>query len=963
MRVPTDQPARPRARRRNLIIAVVIAALIVLFFVVQGVAGFYADFLWFHYSGIGEVWSQVVVTKIALSAVFVVIAWAVLWASLAVVDAVAPRAAFLGPDNELVRRYQSTVGPYARLLRTVISFVIALILGAGASGQWQHWVLFENARPFNRLDPLFHRDASFFVFRLPFLSFLVDWIFTALVVVFIVTAVAYFLNGAIRFSRGARVEGRAVAHLSLILALLALERAWAYYYVDRYVLDLSTNGVVQGAGYTDVHVRLPAMTLLAIVSLIAFVLFSVNVYQRSVVLPGIGVGLWALLALAVGVIYPAIFQALRVTPAQSRLERPYIANNIAATRYAMGIENVARHTFPANEDLTSAVLDQYQQTLRDVYLWDPIASLATFQKLQGIRGYYSITPLNVDRYMIGHTLTPAVVGVRALNTTGLAQQSWVNTHLQFTHGYAPVVAQANTTSSANVPNFLVGGIPTTSSAKALRVTTPSIYYSPSNETFVIADTKQPEVLYQKASGSSFTAHCHGCGGIPISGFFSRVAFAIHLRDLNLLLSNLVTPKSRLIYLPDIETRVHRALPFLSVDSHPYAVIVNGQVDWMLDAYTTSNSYPYSQAAANGDLPLSSGLSGSFNYVRDAVKVVVNAYTGKMSFYVIAPNDPIIRAYEHVFPGLFHPLKDMSPVLREHLRYPQDLLEIQAAMYGRYHITSASGFYSLSDAWALSETSNSENGSPSVSLALGINGLPAPFTPVYELLELPGESQVSFDALEPLVPYSSDESLQTLRALFVANSDPKRYGALSAYVTPGQSIHGPGLANADISADPTISKAITLLDSKGSQVYLGTVQILPIADSLIYVRPLYVSSSQTAFPQLEDVIVVYGKAIEMEPTLAAGLADVFGSAPSSLGSQTGRSSQIPQQARFDISQANADFQAAQAALARGDLGTYQADVTSAGRLLSEANAIVNATSPTKKTTTNKTPATNGSVAPA
>lgn len=958
MRVPSNQQqVRPRARRRNLVIAAVVVALIILFFVVQGLAGLYADFLWFHYTGIGEVWRQLIVTKIVLAAVFVVIAWAVLYASLAAVDTVAPRAALSGPDNEFVRRYQSTVGPHARVLRTLISFVIALILGAGASGQWQHWILFENAVRFAQFDPLFHRDASFFVFRLPFLSFLVDWIFTMLVVVFIVTTIAYFLNGAVRLSRGARIEGRAVAHLSLILALLALERAWAYYYVDRYVLDLSTNGVVEGAGYTDVHVRLPAMTLLAIVSLIAFVVFSVNVYQRSVVLPGIGLGLWALLALSIGVIYPALFQALRVTPAQSRLELPYIKDNIAATRYAMGIGDVQRHTFPANEDLTSAVLDQYQQTLRDVDLWDPNAALATFGKLQQIKGYYSITSLNLDRYKIGKTLTPVLIGVRALNTSGLAQQSWVNTHLSYTHGYGPVVAQANTTSSSDVPNFLVGGVPVSSADKALHVSTPSIYYAPSNESFVVADTRQPEVLYQKANGSSVYAHCHGCGGIPISGFFSRVAYAIHLRDLNLLISNLITSQSRLIYLPDIETRVRRALPFLSVDSHPYAVVANGQIYWMLDAYTTTSGYPYAQAAENGDLPASSGLSGSFNYVRDAVKVVVNAYTGKMSFYVIAPNDPLIRAYERVFPGLFQPLKEMSPQLRQHLRYPQDLLEVQAQMYGRYHITSAAGFYSLSDAWDLSETSNSSNGSPSSPLEIGPNGYTAPFTPVYELLQLPGQSEVSFDALEPLVPFSSNGNLQTLRSLFVANSNPSQYGQLSAYVTPGQSIHGPGLANADISADPTVSKAITLLDSKGSQVYLGTVQVLPIADSLMYIRPLYVSSTQTGFPQLEDVIVVYGKEIAMEPTLSSALAAVFGSAPSTLGPPTS-SGQIPEQARTDIAQASADFQAAQAALASGNLGAYQTDVTNAGRLLSAANAIINAKPPSHKSaTTNKTTSGN------
>ena len=357
MRVPPEPRLRPPTRRRNVVIVAVIVALIVLLLVVQGLAGFYANFLWFHWNGLGSVWSQVTVTKIVLAVVFIAIAWALLWVSLFIVDTVAPRAMFLAGDNELVRRYQETVRPYAFLLRTVVSLVIALILGAGASGQWQHWILFEHALPFGRLDPFFHRDVSFFVFRLPFLSFIVDWIFVALLVTLIVTAIAYFLNGAFQFRRGVRVEPRAIAHISLILALMVLERAWAYYYVDRYDLDLSSSGVVHGASYTDVHVRLAALTLLAVVSLVAFVMFSVNIYRRSLALPAITFGLWAFLALVVGVIYPAIFQVLRVTPAQSTLELPYIKDNIAATRYAMGIGDVTRHTFPANEDLTPTVLD------------------------------------------------------------------------------------------------------------------------------------------------------------------------------------------------------------------------------------------------------------------------------------------------------------------------------------------------------------------------------------------------------------------------------------------------------------------------------------------------------------------------------------------------------------------------------------------------------------------------------
>ena len=952
MRVPPEPRYRPPIRRRHVVIVAVVVALLVLLVAVQGLAGVYANFLWFHYDGLGSVWSEVTVTKIVLAAVFVAIAWVLLWVSLFVVDTVTPRAVFLAPDNELVRRYQATVGPFALLLRTVVSLVIALILGVGASGQWQHWILFEHALPFGRVDPLFHRDVSFFVFRLPFLSFLVDWIFVALLVMLIVTAVAYFLNGAIQFRRGARVEPRAIAHLSLILALMVLERAWAYYYVDRYGLDLSSSGVVHGASYTDVHVRLAALTLLAVISLLAFVALSVNVYRRSLALPAIAFGLWAFLALVVGVIYPAIFQVLRVTPAQSTLELPYIKDNIAATRYAMGIGDVTRHSFPANEDLTPTVLTQYQKTLSDVLLWDSSVAVPTFQKLQVIKSYYQVNSLAVDRYTIDGKTTPVLVGVRSLNPGGLAQQSWVNTHLQYTHGYGVVAAAGNVANTSNLPHFLAGSIPETAKSAALVVSHPAVYYAPGDSEYVIVDTKQPEVQYQAANGTNVEGHCHGCGGIPIGGFLNRLAFAIHLRDLNLLISNLVTGQSRLIYVADIEARVQKALPFLTIDSHPYPVVVGGQIDWVVDAYTTSNYFPYGQPAVTNVLPKGSGLAGTYNYVRDAVKVVVNAYTGKMTFYVIAPKDPLIRAYESAFPGLFQPLSAMGPVLQAHLRYPQDLTMVQADMYGRYHIESPAGFYSLSDAWDLSQTSNSASGSPSSQLARA-NGSVARYTPVYELLQLPGQAKLTFDAVEPLVPFSSNDNLQTLRSIFVADSDAASYGKLDAYVAPGESVHGPALANADINANPTISKAITLLDSRGSTVSLGTVQILPIADSLIYVRPLYVSSSQTPFPQLVDVVVVYGKHVAMEPTLSGALRVIFGGAPATTGPSgkgKGGKTSVPAQARADLAQAYAEFQAAKAALAHGNLGAYQQDVTSAGKFLAEANAIVNATPTTSTTTT-------------
>lgn len=951
MRVMTEQ-VHQGSKRWGVVVLGAIAGLIVLVLLAEGLASAWTDFLWFHWTGVGDVWTSVAWTKAGLTAAFVLSAFAVSWVSLYLVDKVAPRALLATPDNELVRRYQVAVGRHALLIRTVAAVLLGIALGAGTGGQWRNWLLFEHAVAFGKTDPLFHLDDSFFVFRLPFLTFLVNWILLTLVVVFVVSAAAHFLNGTIRLQGQPRVEPRAVAHLSLLLGVMALVRAWGYYYVDRYRLDLSTNGVVGGAGYTDVHVRLPAITLLAIVSLGAFVLLVVNAYQRSLTLPVIAVGLWALLALAIGVIYPAMVQAFQVNPAQASLERPYIQRNIDATRYAMGIGSVTSQRFPANTDLTPGVLSQYRSTLEDSQLWDPTFVKATFDNLQRIWPYFSLTPLAVDRYRVNGKLTPVVISVRELKPGGSGAQSWVNLHLQYTHGYGAVVAPSTVANASGEPVMAVGNLPPTSSAGLPKLTQPSVYFAPGESGYVVAHTRQAEVDYEAANGT-VTSHYAGSGGVPLSSWLTRAAYALRLKDFNLLVSNDVTPTSRLLYVRGIRARVQKALPFLTVDANPYPVINHGHIDWVVDAYTTSNSFPYGQPALTGELPPGSPLAGSYDYVRDAVKVVVNGYTGKMHFYAIDPSgDPILRSYERAFPGLFQPLSAMDPTLRAHLRYPQQLLAVQAAMYGRYHVPGAEQLYAGSDAWDLAQTSTSVNGSPSSPLPIGPDGVTARFQPIYELLQLPGATQPSFEAVAPLVPFTpGGQELKTLSAVLFANSSYQHYGSLQSLVTGRPSVDGPGLANADILHDPVVSKEITLLDQNGSRVTLGTVQLLPIADSLLYVRPLYVSSAQSSFPELVDVIVLYGKEIAVEPTLSAALRDVFGTAAGVRG--TGRtggsvtplpvpssgSSPVASKVRHLIDEASIAYARAERALAAGHLGTYQSAVASAGADIAEAKALL------------------------
>jgi len=933
-----------RSHHIRIALAVVAVLVIVAIVLSQWLATVFTNYLWYHSVHLTNIYWRVLLTKLGLGVVFSAVAIAALIVNLYLVDKIARRSLMGGSEVEFVQRYQVVVNRHPALYRSALAIVVGLLLGIGASSEWRHFLLFTHSVPFKATDPQFGRNDSFFVFRLPFLSFLGDWALLALFVVFLLTALFHYLNGNIRSEgHGPAIEPRAIGQLSGLLGLMALDKAAMYFFIDRFSLETTGGTVVRGAEYTGIHVRLPALDLMAVVALVGFVLLVYNAYHRSLLLPLLAVGTWALIAFSAGVLFPAIVQSFDVTPAQSTLELPYIARNITATREAMGLNKVKVSSFPAAQDLTPAELTADADTLNAVRIWDPSLTAATYQKLQQIRSYYNLSSLAVDRYNIDGTLTPIVVGVREIDSNDLPEETWVNLHLQYTHGYGAVLSPANVASASGSPVFSVGNVPPTSAKGFPVLSEPEVYYGTGLSGFVVVDSKQAELDYQKSDGANVEVHYKGSGGERLSSVWVRLAYAIRFHDFNLLVSNLVTNHSRVMFVRSIQQRVEKAFPFLAVDSDAYPVEVDGHIDFIVDAYTTSDNYPYGQSAENGDINPGSGLSGTYNYVRNSVKVVVNSYSGKISAYVVDPSDPIIRSYESIFPGTFKPLSAMGPALRSQLRYPENLLEIQAAMYGRYHITNPAAFYNAGDAWALSETAGT--GSPSSSLPTSFSGAVARFTPVYEVLQLPGSSTPSFDLLEPLVPVSGGDTLQTLSALFVASCGEANYGELQAYVTPrGESVDGPALVNARINAVPAISSAISLLDSHGSSAILGTVMMLPIDNSLVYVRPLYVTSSQNNFPELHDVIVVYGKDVAMEPTLAQALADVFHSVIAgvhSSGTSGLSDAAVPAAVRSLLSQANSLYISAEKALKGGDLATYANDIAAVGQLVNEANADLSA----------------------
>ena len=628
----------------------------------------------------------------------------------------------------------------------------------------------------------------------------------------------------------------------------------------------------------------------------------------------------------------------------------------------MGLDHVQEVSYPASSNLSPTQLDENGNTLANVRLWDPTQTGPTFNRQQ-IRSYYQFNTLAIDRYKLGGQETPVVVGVREINDADLpsSSQSWVNTTLQYTHGYGMIISPATQQTSAGLPVYDVSNVPPESSSGAPVITQPAVYFGLSNSGYVVANTKQPEIDYQLSSGSNVETHYTGDGGVQLSSLFKQAMFALRFGSLNLLISNQITPQSRIMFERGLQARISMAAPFLALDSDPYPVLINGQIDWVQDAYTTTDNYPYAQNADNTVVPPGSGLSGNFNYVRNSVKVLVNAYTGKMTFYVQDPNDPIIETWRKAFPSMFTSVSKMSPELRAHLRYPEDLFSVQASMFGRYHITNASSFYSAADAWTLSPSPGS--GSPNQALQTTFTtnaqgqqvstGQLVRMSPIYQEFQQPGQTKQSFTLLDAFVPVSSTSSIQTLSGFMIADCDPSDYGKLTMYVTPRNNpAYGPAIVASQIDQTASVSKEISLLNEQGSSVLLGNVLMVPVANSLLYIQPLYVASSRNPIPTLQYVIAVYGKnnPAGLGQTLSQALTQVFSATIAVTPSNVTGPGQLSPEVRALLADAQHQYQQSQADLKAGNLGAYQTDINSLENDLNEVAQLTGGSVNTTTTTT-------------
>jgi len=834
---------------------VLLATLVIVAAVsVTTLSGFLVDWLWFDSLGYGAVFGAVWRAKVIAFAVvatgsFVILASSGLSAAAASVPRVGRLRLIRGNGGFEVPTDLFDAARARMPWRTIVVAVAGLLsifIGLAQAANWETFLKWLSAVPFERTDPIFGRDLAFYVFTLPVYEAARDW---ALLMLFLAAALAagvYWGRGGIDVDDNTpKLSPPVTRHLSVIFALFFVVKAGDYL-LQRYDLLLSSNGVVFGAAYTDVHVRLPLLAILVGVALIAAALCAANVALLDFRLPIAAVVLLIAASFLEGIV-PGLFQAYRVKPDELHLESPYITHAIAATRYGFGLDRIDAKQFPAEGKLTPAVLAANSTTIQNIRWWDPRPLLDTYRQLQEIRLYYDFHDVDIDRYTFNGTYQQVMLSARELNQSRLPAdaQTWINQHFKFTHGNGIAMSPVNRFDDEGLPIFYVKDVPPTSPVN-LHIERPEIYFGEESRNYIVVGGDAKEFDYAKGQENVYSSY-QGRDGVSLGSFWRRALFAWHFGDLKLLISQNVTSANRMLFRRLTQERITRIAPFLGLDRDPYLVVSDGRLIWMQDAYTTSDALPYSQQSRPGGI----------NYIRNAVKVTVDAYDGTVTFYVADPQDPIVRTYQRIFPSLFQPLDAMPAALRAHVRYPEDLFILQTGMYGIYHMKDPEVFYNKEDQWSVPQESYS--------------GETITMQPYYTIMRLPGEAREEFILMLPMVPNKRDNMI----AWLAARCDGEHYGSLIEFAFPKEKlIYGPAQIEARIDQDTTISQQLSLWNQTGSRVIRGNLLVIPIDDALLYFEPLYLRAEKRELPELKRLIASAGDRVVMSQTVDGLLAALF-----------------------------------------------------------------------------------------
>jgi uncharacterized membrane protein (UPF0182 family) len=827
---------------------------VVLLFLLPSSVQYYTDWLWFRELGYEGVFLRTLNAQLMVFAATFTAVFLFLFLNLRIARGSIMRPHITIGTGADGRAIALDTGPLARLALPA-AVIVAVGLGVAGARNWMLWLNFANGASFGQTDPLFGFDVSFYVFRLPaWITLQQQALFTSLLAL-VGCGAYYVLSGSFvieprpqaGFWPSIRLLTSARRHLGLLAAVAFLLLAWGTW-LERPAMLLTPASVIFGASYADVHARLPIMWITMAVLVVGAALAVLQGFSRRGWPLPLAIALYFGVSVAGG-LYAASVQRFSVMPNELNRERPYIVSNIEATRRAYALDRVEEREHSGDAELSAKDIIANAPTIENVRLWDHQPLLQTFAQIQEIRTYYEFKSVDNDRYTIDGKYRQVMLSARELNPDSIPNRSWVNERLMFTHGYGLTLGPVNQVTTEGLPVLMIRDLPPVSTT-SLKVDEPSIYFGELSSDYVLVNTKQREFNYPKGDDNETTVYT-GSGGVSIGTFWRRLMFALRFADTDILFTNQLTPESRILYNRRIADRVQQLAPFLSYDADPYLVVWGGRLVWIQDAYTTTRNYPYATPTIY--------QNSRINYIRNSVKIVIDAYNGSMSFYLAEPGDPIAVTLEKIFPGLLKPLDEMPPDLRKHVRYPEDIFAIQAALYQSYHMTNPQVFYNKEDQWQVPAI-ESERGSVTMQ-------------PYYTVMRLPGEQNEEFIQMLPFTPRLKEN----LAAWMVARSDPGEYGKLLVFQFPKQKfVFGPKLIVGRINQDEVISPQISLWNQQGSRVIWGTLLVIPINESLLYVRPLYLQSSEAKIPELKQVIVAYQGRIEMAETLTRALARIFGS---------------------------------------------------------------------------------------
>ncbi len=880
--------------------------LAVIYLALQFGVGLYTDYLWFQHLGVESVFFTRIWAKIGVGLAIAIPFSILFWVNAFIARYQSVRNVLFFSEESLVAQRFVAWGTW------IAGLLLAWLVGTAASTNWLEFLRYLNQQPFNLADPIFNQDVSFYIFNLPLYHFIQTWLILSLFLSLFGALGIYALA-----QRNNLSEGRVIIlphvqlHLSIIGALIFFTFALGHW-LDLFDLMYSPRGVAFGASYTDVNVSIPALWTMVAVAVVAGLILIVNIFLRRTALSLIAIFIWIVVGIIGTGFIPGIIQRYVVEPNELAYEQPYIENNIEFTNRAYGLEQITERDFSQVTPITRQKVDNNQVVLDNLRLWDYRPLQQTYQQIQAIRLYYRFLDIDIDRYIIEGQLRQVALAGRELDQSQLQSQTWVNQKLQFTHGYGVVVNPVNEVTADGLPRLWVKDLPPKSNIETLAIQRPEIYYGEATDNYVFVNTKEQEFNYPSGNENVYTNY-EGSGGVVLNSYLKQLAFALRLSDVNMLLSQDFTPQTRVLLHRNISNRVRQVAPFLGYDRDPYIVIgPEGHLYWIQDAYTTSGRYPYSEPVNN------------LNYIRNSVKILIDTYNGSMTFYVVEPDDPLIQAYQAIFPRLFTPMSQMPDWMGAHLRYPVDLFNIQANLYQTYHMRDVNVFYNKEDQWEVPQETFSGNTQP--------------VEPYYVVLQLPSEEQAEFTLIQPFTPNNKDN----LIAWLAARSDEPHYGQLVAYRFPKQElIFGPLQIEGRIDQHPEISSQITLWDQGGSEVIRGNLLVLPLENSLLYVEPLYLRAENGQIPELKRVILASGERIVMRATLSEALVALFegeeaveevvespeaeAAEPPPAEAAAEEPAAPTEPLSDDVGQlartASDHYEAAQAALQRGDWATY------------------------------------------